>query len=98
DVVLWCCFCFFFQAEDGIRDFHVTGVQTCALPISQDPNPPRAPEGRRTGLPEKQFSDGACCPAQDSAQPVPRCAAAAKRGQESPPVASESLWCSGRSA
>src|SRR5690606_40136057 len=24
---------FFFQAEDGIRDFHVTGVQTCALPI-----------------------------------------------------------------
>src|SRR5690606_40883374 len=28
---LWCFF--FFQAEDGIRDFHVTGVQTCALPI-----------------------------------------------------------------
>src|SRR5207302_5462273 len=26
---------FFFQAEDGIRDFHVTGVQTCALPIYQ---------------------------------------------------------------
>src|SRR5690606_40928750 len=24
---------FFFQAEDGIRYFHVTGVQTCALPI-----------------------------------------------------------------
>src|SRR5690606_39508509 len=24
---------FFFQAADGIRDFHVTGVQTCALPI-----------------------------------------------------------------
>src|SRR5690606_39534266 len=24
---------FFFQAEDGIRDFHVTGVQTCALPL-----------------------------------------------------------------
>src|SRR5690606_39803189 len=24
---------FLFQAEDGIRDFHVTGVQTCALPI-----------------------------------------------------------------
>src|SRR5690606_39589719 len=30
--VLLSCF-FFFQAEDGIRDFHVTGVQTCALPI-----------------------------------------------------------------
>src|SRR5690349_3479098 len=28
-------FFFFFQAEDGIRDLYVTGVQTCALPISQ---------------------------------------------------------------
>src|SRR2546422_4769833 len=27
-------FFFFFQAEDGIRDVAVTGVQTCALPIS----------------------------------------------------------------
>src|SRR5207244_8054611 len=27
------CTCFFFQAEDGIRDDLVTGVQTCALPI-----------------------------------------------------------------
>src|SRR5256886_17426949 len=27
------CFCFFFQAEDGIRDLTVTGVHTCALPI-----------------------------------------------------------------
>src|SRR2546425_9302007 len=29
------CFFFFFQAEDGIRDKLVTGVQTCALPISR---------------------------------------------------------------
>src|SRR5256885_13495616 len=28
------CLSFFFQAEDGIRDYKVTGVQTCALPIS----------------------------------------------------------------
>src|SRR2546429_7123301 len=28
-----CVFSFFFQAEDGIRDVAVTGVQTCALPI-----------------------------------------------------------------
>src|SRR5437773_4017661 len=28
------CYVFFFQAEDGIRDRDVTGVQTCALPIS----------------------------------------------------------------
>src|SRR5256885_3528193 len=27
---------FFFQAEDGIRDYKVTGVQTCALPISMN--------------------------------------------------------------
>src|SRR5256885_7349196 len=27
------CLFFFFQAEDGIRDYKVTGVQTCALPI-----------------------------------------------------------------
>src|SRR2546422_3130019 len=37
---------FFFQAEDGIRDVAVTGVQTCALPISEcgrafDPGNPR---------------------------------------------------------
>src|SRR5690606_34222594 len=31
---------FFFQAEDGIRYFHVTGVQTCALPISISPGSP----------------------------------------------------------
>src|SRR5256885_3430469 len=29
---------FFFQAEDGIRDYKVTGVQTCALPICMNPN------------------------------------------------------------
>src|SRR5258708_16071146 len=29
---------FFFQAEDGIRDDLVTGVQTCALPISRQPD------------------------------------------------------------
>src|SRR5690606_40691096 len=36
---------FFFQAEDGIRDFHVTGVQTCALPILASPT---KPTGRQT--------------------------------------------------
>src|SRR5690349_23024144 len=43
-MIVLCCLCFFilfnffffffFQAEDGIRDLYVTGVQTCALPIS----------------------------------------------------------------
>src|SRR5206468_6495524 len=32
---------FFFQAEDGIRDLIVTGVQTCALPICSLPLPER---------------------------------------------------------
>src|SRR5206468_7913516 len=44
-IILWLlCFFFFFQAEDGIRDLIVTGVQTCALPIW--PRPPARP-GRR---------------------------------------------------
>src|SRR5699024_11848248 len=32
-VAVHCDVCFFFPAEDGIRDRNVTGVQTCALPI-----------------------------------------------------------------
>src|SRR5258707_2147911 len=35
---------FFFQAEDGIRDIGVTGVQTCALPISPISRRRRAPQ------------------------------------------------------
>src|SRR6266508_3317860 len=43
---------FFFQAEDGIRDGHVTGVQTCALPISR-------PRARRPGdLPHRARRHG----------------------------------------
>src|SRR5215475_15272076 len=67
---MWLFFFFFFQAEDGIRDFHVTGVQTCALPISApegggagpgrpaDPRPPPAAPGRS--------STGAGCPDRKS--------------------------------
>src|SRR5437588_5895327 len=49
---------FFFQAEDGIRDHCVTGVQTCALPISTGPNP----------LPA--HSDGAHAPPDGTRRPV----------------------------
>src|SRR2546422_7779886 len=53
--------CFFFQAEDGIRDVAVTGVQTCALPIlrpgiwkgspsKHEPEDRRAPAGRALRL------------------------------------------------
>src|SRR3989454_9411722 len=38
-------FFFFFQAEDGIRDYKVTGVQTCALPISTPGRGREVPHG-----------------------------------------------------
>src|SRR2546421_2047743 len=40
-VIVLFLFFFFFQAEDGIRDLIVTGVQTCALPISYSSVPRR---------------------------------------------------------
>src|SRR5690606_39865652 len=64
-------FFFFFQAEDGIRDFHVTGVQTCALPIS--PSPPtrcgRA-TGRRRAARRGRRRTGAACPARSEERRV----------------------------
>src|SRR5690625_7316839 len=44
---------FFFQAEDGIRDGHVTGVQTCALPIS------RSGTAAAAAVPDRGHSAGA---------------------------------------
>src|SRR5256884_4650575 len=44
----WSSMFFFFQAEDGIRDVAVTGVQTCALPISSHEQPEK--EGERIRL------------------------------------------------
>src|SRR2546429_2366988 len=46
---------FFFQAEDGIRDVAVTGVQTCALPISTAKAPPG---NAKAGA--KVFADKGC--------------------------------------
>src|SRR5256885_12751512 len=45
---------FFFQAEDGIRDYKVTGVQTCALPIY---SMPALPEACEEACEEVCFSD-----------------------------------------
>src|SRR5688572_31316691 len=49
-ILIRCYFfsCFFFQAEDGIRDLTVTGVQTCALPIFRRGDP-----GLTTELPRE---------------------------------------------
>src|SRR6266581_6972164 len=44
-----CCGLFFFQAEDGIRDGRVTGVQTCALPICHGSVGSPADRGSRSG-------------------------------------------------
>src|SRR5690606_40371025 len=52
-------FVFFFQAEDGIRDFHVTGVQTCALPISGGRPAGRHGRSRRGGWQRARWSPGA---------------------------------------
>src|SRR5688500_19957087 len=63
-----CCWCFFFffQAEDGIRDYKVTGVQTCALPIwiarvtaarADRLRPlPKAPRQRRCRMPPHRLA------------------------------------------
>src|SRR5205807_6924745 len=50
---------FFFQAEDGIRDYKVTGVQTCALPILPSTGWPDAwcSAGSRAGTPPKERLD-----------------------------------------
>src|SRR3712207_4252371 len=42
--------CFFFQAEDGIRDIGVTGVQTCALPICSERKVPHIGTETRSKL------------------------------------------------
>src|SRR5204863_4144931 len=62
---------FFFQAEDGIRDLYVTGVQTCALPIFT--SPAGSPPSLR---PTASTSTAACA--------APRCASwsAAARSEE----------------
>src|SRR3989449_10808727 len=59
---------FFFQAEDGIRDVAVTGVQTCALPISNDNGDPTAP------IPIQRMKDG------QTANPLDRTGALSRRG------------------
>src|SRR6266446_9909377 len=60
---MWFVYCvfFFFQAEDGIRDYKVTGVQTCALPISGITTLPVVPG--RTVL-RTTTTNGFVCPAR----------------------------------
>src|SRR2546425_5248001 len=68
DVRLTKIFFFFFQAEDGIRDKLVTGVQTCALPISSTPG--KTTNRKRHG--SSAASSQARATARSSAGYVPR--------------------------
>src|SRR3989454_5375068 len=54
---------FFFQAEDGIRDYKVTGVQTCALPISTTGSVGTA-NGSRSMITQESCSPGTSTPCQ----------------------------------
>src|SRR5207237_5206479 len=58
------CF-FFFQAEDGIRDSSVTGVQTCALPICT--------ACRRAHMPYRFSTQTRRCPPLRNMRPAARC-------------------------
>src|SRR5439155_22793750 len=68
---------FFFQAEDGIRDGHVTGVQTCALPLPAGPHRPShtPPPGR----PARRDRGPAARRRRARARPAPRSPVARSR-------------------
>src|SRR5439155_4980288 len=72
----WFCYCvfFFFQAEDGIRDGHVTGVQTCALPIygTSFQTQRRGLDRRRGGEDERPHPIGVARPGSGSLAARPR--------------------------
>src|SRR5207253_6720160 len=74
---------FFFQAEDGIRDGHVTGVQTCALPIciSTAARGSPAPAGGSARLPAPALRRGSTAPCCRRGSPIPR---ATRRHRGSP--------------
>src|SRR5206468_4857550 len=84
---------FFFQAEDGIRDLIVTGVQTCALPISHAAHGfailidwrPRASNASRSGWRSRgrrALRRAAAPGRRDKADAPARCARAPRRSEE----------------
>src|SRR5256885_8002360 len=80
-IVFFIVFFFFFQAEDGIRDYKVTGVQTCALPIY-----PEIKALRRA----RQLVVGRAAVGQGNRAEALRYFGEAKRGQGPSPAAA--LW------
>src|SRR2546421_5010092 len=78
-----CLFFFFFQAEDGIRDLIVTGVQTCALPISRRRRRPRQ-RARHSAGEQGNGRTGAGRPAVPSQGTPPAVGRGAGRGRRDP--------------
>src|SRR3712207_8899236 len=74
---------FFFQAEDGIRDIGVTGVQTCALPIL----PTRGGPGVSPGLPCAPYPEPVSIGVDDFGLRRPHHSDAAPAGRARPPGA-----------
>src|SRR5690606_40989643 len=78
----------FLRAEDGIRDFHVTGVQTCALPIWARPGAPGVP------WPWSWAEPGRPCTRRDA----PPAAASARSGARARPSRARRNWSTRRAA
>src|SRR5690606_40799556 len=82
-------FFFFFQAEDGIRDFHVTGVQTCALPIFHGQHGQRPVDRLRGGIHgaerTRRVAFRGSCTTQTDERAEPR-GAQEERSTHSPPL------------
>src|SRR6266567_9165397 len=97
-------FFFFFQAEDGIRDLTVTGVQTCALPILRRPREARrhrraaAPSGQRAGGRRSEADRWATAPGHPTAAPSVRGSRRTRHGARGPPLAAatKSRWAGRR--
>src|SRR5918993_2950020 len=86
---------FFFQAEDGIRDIGVTGVQTCALPICpgrRPPSPPPAPAPPRSARRARSPSTPAAPPPRRS-RPAPPAAPLSGARSPSAPAFPSHLEC-----
>src|SRR5256885_15397305 len=95
---------FFFQAEDGIRDYKVTGVQTCALPISLRERLARIERSlaQLTGAlapPSASVSPGVPAPrvADSSALPTPPTPSMPSTAGAAPLTGGGGLWGFGRS-
>src|SRR5690348_17578238 len=70
---------FFFQAEDGIRDGRVTGVQTCALPISRGRGTRTSTPTTAEGCAVRAACGGRCRPAATRGRRRARCGGCLQR-------------------